>query len=281
MSLSYTDTGTPSLIWVVAVCGSVGLHLGIPAFFLAAPRTAETPHVQDASATGAILFDLSDVIAAPSDAGEDSAAQTASVAAPTVTESAEAVDPAKAADEPVLNQVPYDVEDDELKFGVASPEPAEDTQETADETATEFDEEKVDQDSALGAEDADASAASVSGQDAQEVAEKATASSEGLSAEQKNEIQDWQKSVVIAIAKAKSYPKKARAQKIQGTVSVAFTLDAYGRLIGHAVKESSGWPILDAAALAIFDKIEKFPTPPNFLDETAFTLLVPINYSVK
>lgn len=281
MSLAYSERSLQPLLWLAALGGSLGLHFGLPALLLEPARATKPPQQQEASATGAILFDLSDIIAAPSDAGEDSQAQTASTAAPTVTESAEAVDPAQAADEPVLNQTPYEVEDDELKFGVASPEPAEETEEVAEETATEFEPEKVDMASALGAEDAEAAAASVSGQEANEVAETATAESEGLSAEQKAEVQDWQKSVVLAIAKAKSYPQEARAKQLQGTVTVAFTLDAYGYLTAQDVQDSSGSTILDAAALAILEQIGKFPTPPNFLEKSEITLLVPVNYSVK
>ena len=281
MSLAFSASSKSPLLWITAGLGSFGLHLGITTAVLDEVHVAETPPSREASATGAILFDLSDIIAAPSDVGEDSLAQTASTAAPTVTESAEAVDPAKAADEPVLNQVPYDVEDDELKFGIASPEPAADTQDEAHETATEFDPEKVDEASALGAEDAEASIASVSGQDATEVAETATAESQGLTSEQTEELTEWQKSIVVAIAQAKSYPSAARSRKIQGSVLVAFTLDTYGRLISREIRESSGSDSLDQAALAIFDKLQKFPTPPNFLDEEEFQLVVPINYSIK
>ena len=274
MTLAYPDKPGGAWIWGAAALASVALHVGLPMGIMAPAATPPPEPRQETGVTGAIMFDLSDIIAAPADSGQDSAAQT-------VTESAEVVDPAKAADEPVLNQIPHAVEDDELKFGVASPDPVEETEELAQETATEFEPEKVDEASTLGAEDADASVASVSGQDAPAEAETAQAKSEGLSADQKAEVQAWQKNVVLAIAKAKSYPAKARAKRIEGTVKIRFSLDGYGTLLSREVAESSGYPLLDQAALAVFDKIAKFPTPPSHLNEDRFTLMVPINYSVK
>lgn len=228
-----------------------------------------------------MFFDLSDIIAAPETTGEDAAAVAAAEDAPTVTESAEAVDPAKAADEPILNQVPYDVEDDELKFGVASPEPAADTEEIAHETATEFDEEQIEAESQLGSEARDASAGSVSGVDAPEVAEKAQAKEEGLSAEATAEIMDWQKDVVLRIGKARKYPADARKQKITGTVKVRFTIDRYGNIQSKDIAESSGHTVLDNAALKVLEDVGKLPTPPVHLRGDSFTLVVPLNYQFK
>lgn len=280
MSLAYPQQSSGLWLWGLAVAGSLALHVGLPVGLLT-PAPPAVQQVQETSVTGAIMFDLADLIAAPSDAGEDSAAKTASVAAPTVTESATVVDPAKAADEPILSRVPYEVEDDELKFGVASPDPVKETDVLAHETATEYEPEKVDVASALGAQESDAAEASVSGQDAPNLAETAQAKSEGLSADEKAEVLEWQKSVVLTIAKAKSYPAKARAQRMEGIVTIRFTLDNYGMLLSRDVAKSSGTPLLDQAALELFDKIEKFPTPPSYMNEDRFTLMVPINYSVK
>jgi protein TonB len=281
MTLAYPQASGGAAFWALAATGSLAQHLGLPLSLFDPSAPPPPPARETAGVTGAIMFDLSDLIAAPADAGEDSTAQNASQEAPTVTESAEAVDPAKAADEPLLNQVPYDVADDELKFGIASPEPAEDTEEIAHETATEYTPEQVDKDSQLGAEDSAASEASVSGQDAPQVAEKAQAQSEGLSAQDQAQIEEWQKSVVLTIAKAKSYPAEARKKRIEGTVRILFTLDSYGTLLRAQVQDSSGAQVLDQAALEVLHKIGKFPTPPSVLQLQEYTLLVPLSYGIK
>ena len=282
MSLVYKGAAGLLPVAALGVGLSVAAHVAVPAAFLArAPEQPPEIRQEDAGVQGAILFDLSDVIAAPSEAGEDSTEVAEAVEAPTVTESPEAVDPAQAADEPLLNQTPYDVTDDELKFGVAAPDPANETQDKAYETAQEYEEEKVDQNTSLGATAADASQASVSGVEAEATADKATASSEGLTAEQLAEITEWQKAVVLRIAKAKSYPSAARKQGLEGEVRVKFTLDRYGVVVSRAVAESSGHGALDEAALKVFDEMDKLPTPPNHLVGDSFTLMIPLNYRIK
>ena len=283
MSLTYRATGSGGKAMVLtAVAASAALHIALPAhFLLKQPDQKPLPEALNAGATGAILFDLSDIISAPSDAGDDSAEVAAAEDAPTVTESAEAVDPAKAAEEPPLQQIPYDVDDDELKFGIASPDPAEETEEIAHETATEYDEEKVEAETQMGAVAQDASQASVSGVDAEQSSDKAQAKEEGLTAEEMAQITEWQKDIVVRISKAKRYPDLARKKKIEGEVMVRFTIDRYGNVLNRDVDKSSGWPVLDNAALKVFDDLEKLPTPPNHLAGDEFTLMVPLRYSFK
>lgn len=284
MSLVYKGAFTSRIggaaLVLTVLCASGALHAGLLSHLLE-QAPAPLPQPQESGATGAILFDLSDLIAAPSEAGEDSAEVAAAVDAPTVTESAEAVDPAKAAEEPPLQQIPYEVEDDELKFGIASQEPEQETEEIAHETATEYDEEKVLKETQMGAVAQDASQASVSGVEAEATAEKATAQDEGLTAEQVAQVTEWQKDIVVRISKAKRYPDLARKRKIEGEVMVRFTLDRYGKITARSVEKSSGWPVLDEAALKVFDDMEKLPTPPAHLQGSEFTLMVPLRYSFR
>lgn len=281
MSLVYRAQSSAWPFWLAAALASGGAHVVLPAVLLAGQTSPAAQTQVQTGVQGAILFDLSDIIAAPSTAGEDSAEAAAAEDAPTVTESPEAVDPAKAADEPILNQTPYDVADDDLKFGVASPDPAEDTPDIAEETAVEYEEEQVDQPSALGSVAADASQASVSGVDAAAQSDTAQASSEGLTADQMAEITEWQKAVVLRIAKAKTYPLQARRTGAQGEVRVRFTIDRYGNVIARAVDQTSGHALLDQAALAVFDKLGKLPTPPHHLTGEQFTLVIPLNYLIR
>jgi len=280
MSLAYGGTGGLLPVLVLGLGVSIGVHLAVPASLLPqAPPPA--PLRPDAGLQGAIMFDLSDVIAAPSHTGEDQQAAKAAVDAPTVTESPEVVEAAQAADTPVLNQTPYEVPDDTLKFRITSPEPVEDTPELATETAQTFDEEQVDQPSQLGAHAADAAQASVSGIDTVASAERTTAQSEGLSAEQTRAITEWQKAVVLRIAKAKAYPPAARSRGIEGEVQVKFTLDRYGAIVARSVQVSSGAAVLDNAALQVFDDLGKLPTPPGHLQGDSFTLIIPLNYRIR
>jgi protein TonB len=282
MSLAYQPPLGRNLgIWVAAVAFSLTLHTSLPYLVLETEARPEQVKPDDTGVTGAVMFDLSDIIAAPSELAEDSAEVARSVAAPTVTESPEVVDPAKASDDPELAQIPYKVEDETLKFAIASPEPVEETEKIAHETAAEYKPEDVLKPSSAGADEIEASEASVQGVEATETAETAQAESEGLTAEQKAQILEWQKEIVLRISKAKRYPADARRQKIEGEVRIRFTVDTYGTIIARDIETSSGSPILDEAALAVLTDVGKLPTPPNDLSGDRFTMLVPIRYSFR
>lgn len=282
MSLVYQGRSGFVPLVVIFMGGSGLLHAAGP-FLFQGHAPAPLPEItrQEASIQGAIMFDLSDVIAAPADATEDAAEVAESQEAPTITDSPDVVDPAKAAEQPILQQVPYEVSDDSLKFDVAAPETEAETEEKATELAEEFQEEHTEQETSVAAEAADASNAAVSGVDADQSADRATAESEGLSAEQLMEVSEWQKSIVLRIAKAKTYPSSARKNQIEGEVRIAFEIDKYGTIIHREVETSSGYAVLDEAALKVMDEIGKMPTPPGYLEEETFTLVVPFKFSIK
>lgn len=278
MSLVYAQGNSGAVIWAMALAGSIGVHAALSAQFLETPPPVVPA---DAGVTGAILFDLSDIITAPSEIGVANIAVAEAQDAPTVTESPEAVEAAKADDQPMLAQIPYEVEDDSLKFGVASPEPPTDTEVRATEIASAFDEEQILEPSAVGAVAAEAQMAATDGSDAAQQGDTAQASTEGLTARDMAQIADWQKSIVVRIAAAKTYPGLARDKKIEGEVRVRFTIDRYGAVVSRVVETSSGWPVLDQAALAVLDGIDKLPTPPQQLGRDRITMIVPINYRFR
>lgn len=281
MSLTYASRSIRPLFWCTAIVLSGALHAGLPVMLLEHDAEDERAEPQAEGITGAMMFDLSDIIAAPSALQEDSVAQVEAKQAPTVTESPEVLEAAKAAEQPILSQIPYEVKDESLKFGVAAPEPETETEEVAEEVATEQDPEQIDAESQVGAEDRQAAEQSVAGVEAETEAETAKAESEGLTAEQTEEIREWQKSIVLLISGAKTYPAKARSDKIEGEVHVRFTLDRYGALLSAEVAQSSGSTVLDKAAVQTVKKLEKMSTPPNYLTGEEFTLIIPLRYSFR
>ena len=281
MSLVYRRGTSGIWFWACAAVVSAGLHGGLSYLAFQEQATELAEQQVDAAITGAIMFDLSDLIAAPADMAEDSAAAVDSAEAPTITESPEVVDPAKAADEPILSQIPYKVEDESLKFGVANPEPAEETEDLAHELATEYKPEDVDQASTTGAQESDAADASVAAVATEETSDTSKATGEGLTAEEKEAVREWQRHIVLRISKVRKYPALARRERTEGEVRVRFTLDQYGMILSFKVETSSGSPVLDEAALAVFEEIGKLPTPPSYLKGDRFTLLAPIRYSFR
>ncbi|MGB3245756.1 MAG: energy transducer TonB, partial [Sulfitobacter sp.] len=124
-------------------------------------------------------------------------------------------------------------------------------------------------------------AQSTAGAETETVAETTEAKSEGLTPEETEEIREWQKSIVLMISEAKTYPKEARKNRTTGEVQVRFTLDVYGTVIAAEVAQSSGSTVLDRAAVETVLAIGKMPTPPSYLPGETFSLLIPLRYRFR
>ncbi len=70
---------------------------------------------------------------------------------------------------------------------------------------------------------------------------------------------DYYALITAAIEKAKTYPFLARKKKIEGTVIAAFRINAKGYPQDINIKKSSGFEILDSAAMKIVTKAAPFP----------------------
>jgi len=68
------------------------------------------------------------------------------------------------------------------------------------------------------------------------------------------------------IASNKMYPVTARRRGIQGSVTVAFSVYEDGEIIDPAVEASSGFDMLDRAALQILADSSPLPVPPEQMD---------------
>ncbi len=61
------------------------------------------------------------------------------------------------------------------------------------------------------------------------------------------------------LAMHQHYPRAARRHRIEGTVTLAFALDARGRVVRAAIDGTSGSRVLDRAALDLLGRAEPFP----------------------
>ncbi|MDO5703737.1 MAG: TonB family protein [Paracoccus sp. (in: a-proteobacteria)] len=270
MSLAFPTSLGPG--WMAGLAFSAAAHVAVLSAFLAQPIASALP---ETGLKGREFIDLADIemiLAAPDtdltegDMAADSAAQI---------DSPEMTEPAKAANDPMLAQIPDPVTDPELQFRISNPDEPAEAEADATEIATEVQEE----------EQTEAALPSVAASPAPSAGEAAQSSSTeaeiGLGDEDKAQIEEWQKSVVLALAAAKSYPKAARKARAEGKVVVEFTLDRYGRVMSRAVQESSGYPVLDDAALALVDGLQRLPAPPPSLGPGPFPMRMPISYSVR
>ena len=78
----------------------------------------------------------------------------------------------------------------------------------------------------------------------------------------------------------KDYPAAVKKRKQQGVVVVAFTINRAGEVLGADVQQSSGYPLLDRAALDMLDRASPLPPMPESLPRERLNLAVPVEYSL-
>jgi protein TonB len=67
----------------------------------------------------------------------------------------------------------------------------------------------------------------------------------------------------------------------EGTVVVRFTVDASGQVLSREVAESSGYKMLDDAAVASIDRAAPFPPMPDEIASAPMVLSVPFKFTVR
>jgi len=84
---------------------------------------------------------------------------------------------------------------------------------------------------------------------------------------QTDDVGEWQRQISIRLAGQKRFPPGARGQG--GTARVAFTIDRSGKLVSDQLLESTGFPVLDAEAIAMVTALSRFRHRPLKLATTS------------
>ncbi len=82
-----------------------------------------------------------------------------------------------------------------------------------------------------------------------------------------------------AFNKNKFYPKMAKRRKLEGVVTVSFTLCKDGSIKNILLNNSCGHKILDKAALKVVKSVDIYKAIPDAVSLTALNLNIPIKYS--
>ena len=89
---------------------------------------------------------------------------------------------------------------------------------------------------------------------------------------------EWQSRVFRHLERHKRYPSGSKAR---GTVRVRFTIDASGRITGHRITGSSGFPELDQAVSSLIARASPIPAPPADAYRPGLSIEVPIRFAAR
>jgi protein TonB len=256
---------TCAIRWAGAAAVVIGLHIG-GAFALL------RMHEEDnADVPGAIAIELAPLVTASALKSEDLAP------GPLMQEEAPAPETPKQTKEMVAEELPRtDPSPLAPEPAVTLPEPRPEKNEKPQEKVEEKVTPEQTSRQALAAPMTTAPPASEA-----RPADTSAAPAPGLSALAARAQATWHKSLVAHINRYKRYPSEARARKIEGEVSIEFTLDRHGQIIGSRVVKSSGSSLFDQEALAMLQRAAPLPAPPEQVPADGFSLVLPIHFRMK
>lgn len=110
---------------------------------------------------------------------------------------------------------------------------------------------------------------------------KAAAPQQGASRKPNQAVLSWQKALHLHLSKHKRYPGEARNRRIEGVVTVAFTIDHEGRVTNVRILKGSGSPLLDNEALEMMARASPLPSPPEDAAPGALNLSLPIQFNIR
>jgi outer membrane protein len=90
---------------------------------------------------------------------------------------------------------------------------------------------------------------------------------------------DYASSIMQKVTSCLIYPTEAIRKGWEGIAKVRFTLDLDGRVKEVDIAESSGYPLLDAAAILAIKDASPYPFPNNYPGEQELEIILPVNYS--
>lgn len=91
----------------------------------------------------------------------------------------------------------------------------------------------------------------------------------------------WQHQLRQHLEQYKQYPRHARRLRQHGAPVLRFSIDRQGNILTAEVLQSSGSQWLDQAALAMLQRAQPVPAPPEHLTQAELTLTVPVLFELQ
>lgn len=95
-----------------------------------------------------------------------------------------------------------------------------------------------------------------------------------------NALRGYFSDVAALIDANKDYPGEVKKEKQEGVVVVAFSINRQGKILSSSIRKSSGYALLDKAALATLQRASPFPPMPKSIKQDTLKIAVPIDYTL-
>jgi periplasmic protein TonB len=90
-------------------------------------------------------------------------------------------------------------------------------------------------------------------------------------------VAKWERSLVAHLERFEHYP--SNADGAWGVASVVFQIDRRGHVFKSRIAQSSGSSVLDQEALAMIERADPLPAPPNNIPDTKLSITTPIRFN--
>ena len=87
--------------------------------------------------------------------------------------------------------------------------------------------------------------------------------------------------IIKKLDRHKKYPSAARNRRLDGVVTVSFSVNRQGQVSGSRLVKSSGHPALDQEAMALLRRATPFQPMPEALQRPQLLLNIPIEFSLR
>ena len=94
-------------------------------------------------------------------------------------------------------------------------------------------------------------------------------------------LKGYYRSLNVLMRKERSYPRSARRLGLEGTVLVQMVVNKKGEILDVKVARSSGHDLLDKAAIAQVQNIQRVPKIPHELNRPSMTFQIPFEYRLQ
>jgi protein TonB len=94
-------------------------------------------------------------------------------------------------------------------------------------------------------------------------------------------VANWDSEIAKILEHNKRYPDEARARGQQGVAELAFSIDRQGRLLSSRIVKSSGVAQLDDETLALVQRSQPFPAPPEGFGGAEISFTVPVRFNIR